>query len=355
MSKWEENVRKVVPYTPGEQPKDQNVIKLNTNENPYPPSPFVMMKVNEMKDDILRKYPDPTADMLIESLADYYKIDKSSVFAGVGSDDVLGMIFMTFFKGELPILFPDVTYSFYPVWADLMDIKYETVPLNDKFEINIEDYIKPNGGIVIANPNAPTGILLEKDKIIKLLDNNKDSIVVIDEAYIDFSPEGSSCLDLISKYDNLIVVRTFSKSRNLAGLRLGYAMADPKIIKYLNDVKFSYNSYTLNTFTILAGTAAISDDAYFRKCNEKIIATRERFSEKIKEMGFTVLPSDTNFVFASHKEKAASDIFQYLKNKGIFVRYFNLPGIDNYLRISIGLDEEMDKLLEELNTFLTQD
>ncbi len=352
MSSWKDYIRKVVPYTPGEQPKTDGIIKLNTNENPYPPSPLVGLKMKEMSDSGLRKYPDATSEKLIRRLADYHNVGYDQVFAGVGSDDVLGMIFMTFFNSDKKVLFPDISYSFYPVWAELLNIPYEQIPLDSDYRINEKDYNIPNGGIVIANPNAPTGILLEKDKIINIIENNQDSIVVIDEAYIDFAPEGSSCLDLIDKYENVIVVRTFSKSRSLAGLRVGYAISRPENIKYINDVKYSYNSYTLNTCSIEVGSVSIDDEAYFRNTVNKIVSTREAYTERLKELGFNVLPSSTNFVFASHKSVKAIEIFNYLKSKNIFVRYFNVPKIDNFLRITIGTDEEMEKLCNALTEIL---
>ena len=350
--KWESNIRKVVPYVPGEQPKDQNIIKLNTNENPYPPSPKVTAMIAELDTDIMRKYPDPTASELVEKLAEYHGMDKSNIFVGVGSDDVLGMSFMTFFNSDRKVLFPDITYSFYPVWCDMLRIPYEQIPLKDDFTINYEDYLGESGGVVIANPNAPTGILLDKDKIIKIIEANTENIVIVDEAYIDFAPEGASCIDLVKKYDNLLVVRTYSKSRNLAGLRVGYAIGQPALIKYLNDVKYSYNSYTMNYPSIKIGAAVIDDDEYFKKVLKNVVATREWFAEEIKKMGFEVLPSSTNFVFAKHEKKSGNDIFEALKAKGIFVRHFKQDRIDDYLRITIGTDEEMKAVVEFFKEYL---
>ncbi|MBR6402560.1 MAG: histidinol-phosphate transaminase [Eubacterium sp.] len=350
--KWESNIRKVVPYVPGEQPKDKNIIKLNTNENPYPPSKKVSEMVENADFDILKKYPDATAGELVEKLAEFHGLDKSQVFVGVGSDDVLGMSFMTFFNSDKKVIFPDITYSFYPVWCDLLKIPYETIPLKEDFTIDYEEYLGECGGVVIANPNAPTGILLDKEKIIKIIEANPEVIVIVDEAYIDFAPEGSSCLDLIDRYDNLLVVRTYSKSRSLAGIRIGYAMGNPALIKYLNDVKYSYNSYTMNVPSIKIGSAVIDDDEYFKGTISKVVKTREWFTEELGKLGFFVLPSSTNFVFASHKDKAAKDIFQEGKNRGIYIRYFNQPRIDNFLRITIGTDEEMKKLVEFLTDYL---
>ncbi len=354
MSNWKDNIRIVDPYTPGEQPKDKNIIKLNTNENPYPPSPLVEMTIKNFSEDLNRRYPDATADKLISNLAKYHGCDKNQVFAGVGSDDVLGMLFLTFFNSDKPILFPDITYSFYPVWAELFKIPYQTIPLNSSFEINISDYNIPNGGIVIANPNAPTGIYLDKSSVEEIISSNPDSIVIVDEAYIDFAPEGSSCIDLIDKYDNLVVVRTFSKSRSLAGLRVGYALSNPEVIKYLNDVKYSYNSYTLNSLAIEAGSVSIDDEAYFRKTIADIVNTRERFAKELENIGFDVLKSSTNFLFAGNKNINTEDLFNYLKANNIYVRYFKSPRIDNFLRITIGKEEEMERLIEKINEFLTQ-
>ncbi len=352
MNNWINNIRKVEPYVPGEQPKETDIIKLNTNENPYPPSPLVLSAMNDLNPDSLRRYPDPKAEKLVKTIAGYHNVSDDMVFVGVGSDDVLGMSFMTFFNSDKEILFADVTYSFYPVWAEMLGIKYRTVPLNDSFEIIKKDYMSPNGGIVIANPNAPTGILMDKESIREILEYNKDSIVIIDEAYIDFAEIEDSCLDFINEFDNLIVVRTFSKSRNLAGLRVGYAVANPVLIKYLNDVKYSYNSYTMNPFQIECGSASVEDDFYFRETIDKVKKTRTYTVQRLEELGFNILPSSTNFVFAEHKSVKAADIFEYLKKNSIYVRYFKQPRIDNFLRISIGTDEEMDKMFDILKPFL---
>ena len=354
MYNWEDNVRKVEPYVPGEQPKEKNIIKLNTNENPYGPSKNVQKVLDNMDGDMFRKYPDEKASELVNEIAEFHNISSDHVFVGVGSDDVLGMAFMTFFNSDKKILFPDISYSFYPVWAEMLKIPYETCPLDDNFRINIEDYFKENGGVVIANPNAPTGILLEKDDVVKIIENNKDSIVIIDEAYIDFAKEGSSVIDLVDDYDNLLVVRTFSKSRSLAGLRVGYAVANPLIIKYINDVKYSYNSYTMNYASIALGKAVLKDNDYFLDTISKIKNTREWFSSELEKRDFDVLPSSTNFVFATHKSVSAKEIFENAKKNKIFVRYFNLPKIDNYLRITIGTDEEMKAVISFLDEFLTK-
>ncbi len=350
MYTWENNIRRVEPYVPGEQPKDDNVIKLNTNENPYGPAPEVAELVKNMDTDMFRKYPDATVSDLCEVLAAYHHVKPSQVFVGVGSDDVLAMCFMTYFNSGKNILFPDVTYSFYPVWAELMKIPYETISLKDDFSIDPEDYKKPNGGIVFANPNAPTSLLLNREKVIDIIKSNPDSIVICDEAYIDFADEGSSVIDLVDTYDNLVVVRTFSKSRSMAGMRIGYAVAGEPLIKYLNDVKYSYNSYTMNMPSIILGTASVKDEDYFRKTIAEIKDTRAWFTEELKKLGFTVLDSSTNFVFASPSGISAKDVFTKTKKAGIYVRYFNLPRIDNYLRITIGTRADMEKVVDFLKT-----
>ena len=342
---WEKNIRKVVPYTPGEQPEERDIIKLNTNENPYGPSETLYKAMSELDADSLRKYPNPAAHDLVKSLADYHGVSIDRVFVGVGSDDVLGMSFMTFFNSDREILFPDITYSFYPVWADMMRIPFKEIPLTEDFRINPDDFCRENGGIVIPNPNAPTAILMSREDIIRIIEASKDSVVIIDEAYIDFAPEGASVMDLTDKYDNLLVVRTFSKSRSLAGLRIGYAVGNPKLIKYLNDVKYSYNSYTMNEPSIILGKAVISDDEYFKETIGRIISTRERFTAELKGLGFTVLPSSANFVFASHPDISATDIFEAAKKEGIYFRHFNAPRINDYLRITIGKDEDMDRVI----------
>ncbi len=347
---WENYVRKVVPYVAGEQPKNQNVIKLNTNENPYPPAPSVVEVIRNFDCEILRKYPDPNVSALADILAQYHGLDSSQVFVGVGSDDVLAMSFLTFFNSGKPILFPDITYSFYDVWADLYRIPYECQALDENFCIKKEDYKKQNGGIVLANPNAPTGVMAEMSILEEIIAANPDSVVIIDEAYVDFG--GDSCVPLIEKYNNLLVVQTFSKSRSLAGMRIGYAMGNPKLIQYLNDVKFSFNSYTMNTLTIAAGVASVADEGYFRENIAKVIMTRERTKLELAKLGFIFGDSKTNFIFAAHKTVPAQEIFEALRENEIYVRHWNKPRIANYLRISIGTEEEMDKMLAFLATLL---
>ena len=351
MAAWEENVRKVTPYTPGEQPGRADIIKLNTNENPYPPAPGVTRVLRELDAGILRRYPDPTADVLVSALSEYYHVPKQQIFVGVGSDDVLAMSFLTFFNGKNPILFPDITYSFYDVWAELYRIPYECQPLDGQFEIHTEDYLgRPCGGIVIPNPNAPTGAEKDLAELEKIIAGNPGVIVIIDEAYIDFG--GKSAISLVPRYDNLLVVQTFSKSRSLAGMRIGYAFGNEKLIKYLNDVKYSFNSYTMNTVTAAMGAEAIRDDGYFRETVGKVIATRERTKEDLRRLGFRFTDSKANFLFASHPKCTAKELFEALKKEGIYVRYFAKPRIDNYLRISIGTDQEMEALVAFLEKYL---
>ncbi len=350
MRAWEKNVRKTLPYVPGEQPRDLDIIKLNTNENPYPPSPKVQKTLEKMEMRTLRKYPDPAAGDLVSAIARRYQVKESQVFVGVGSDDVLAMCFLTFFNGEKPILFPDITYSFYEVWAQVFRIPFERQPLDENFRIDPEDYRKENGGVIFPNPNAPTGELLALETVEEMIAANQDSVVIVDEAYIDFG--GKSALPFIEKYDNLLVVQTFSKSRSMAGMRIGYAFGDEKLIRYLNDVKYSFNSYTMNLPAIAAGTAAVEDETYFRETVQKIIATRERTKEGLRELGFVFGDSKANFIFAAHPGCDARELFEAMKKEKIYVRYFDKPRIDNYLRISIGTDEEMDRLLEFLRGYL---
>ena len=347
---WEKNVRKVVPYVAGEQPKEEKVIKLNTNECPYPPAPGVQKLLREFPIDRLRLYPDTNATKLADALAKYYGIRPEEIFIGVGSDDVLGMSFLTFFHGDKPILFPDITYSFYDVWADLFGIPYKTCALDENFRIKREDYFQNNGGIILPNPNAPTAILEDTGVLEEIVAANPDSIVIIDEAYIDFG--GKSMLPLIHKYDNLMVVQTFSKSRAMAGVRIGFAMANEKIIKYLKDVKESYNSYTMNMVSIEAGTAAVKDKAYFEDTINKVIKTREWTKDQLSQLGFRFTDSKSNFLFATHEHVPAKEIFEALKQRHIYVRYWNKPRIDNYLRITIGTDEEMMQLCNALREII---
>ena len=347
---WRANVRRVEPYVPGEQPNKPNMVKLNTNECPYPPAPGVEAALNHFDYDVLRKYPDPDVADLRAVLAARYKVPAEQVFVGVGSDDVLAMAFLTFFNSDKPILFPDITYSFYDVWADLYRIPYECQVLDEKFEIKKEDYFKENGGIVIANPNAPTGVAASVSMIEEIIKENQDVVVIVDEAYVDFG--GESCVPLVEKYDNLLVVQTFSKSRSMAGMRIGFAIGSKKLIGFLNDAKFSFNSYTMNATSIIAGVASVEDEAYFQKITGKVIATREWTKKELTRLGFTFTDSKTNFIFATHKSIPAQEIFDVLRENQIFVRHWNKPRIGNYLRISIGTDEEMNTLLAFLKEYM---
>lgn len=347
---YEAYVRKVDPYVPGEQPDKQGMIKLNTNECPYPPAPGVAEAIGRISPSELRLYPDPQAGSLVKALAEYYHVSPEQVFVGVGSDDVLSMAFLTYFNSGRPILFPDITYSFYDVWANLYRIPFESQRLDENFRIVKEDYMRENGGIVIPNPNAPTGVLESIDMFEQIIKANPDVVVIIDEAYIDFG--GESCLPLVSKYENVLIVQTFSKSRALAGMRIGFAIGNEKLIRCLNDVKFSFNSYTMNRTSLAAGVRSIEEDAYFKATVQKVIDTRQRAKEKLKELGFAFPDSYSNFLFVTHKEKRAAEIFEELKKRNIYVRYFKLPRIDNYLRISIGTDEEMEAVYRALEEIL---
>lgn len=353
---WEENVRKVVPYVAGEQPEGQ-VIKLNTNEYPYAPSPMVATKMYDLAEQelnsetsMLRKYPNMDSKNLVQAISEVYGVDYNKIFAGVGSDDVLSLCFLTFFYGKKPVLFPDITYSFYDVWANLYRIPYEIQPLDENFLIKKEDYFKPNGGIIIPNPNAPTGVLEKRDMFIEILKNNPDSVVIVDEAYIDFG--GESMLPYIDEFDNLLVVQTFSKSRALAGLRIGVAFGNEKLIKFLKDIKFSFNSYTLNYPAIEIAAASVRDTDYWHETVDKLIKTREWTKVELKKLGFEFTDSKSNFIFATHPSKDADYIFSELKKKNIYVRHWNKPRISNYLRISIGTDAQMEELINALKEII---
>lgn len=351
MKSWEDNVRKVVPYTPGEQPKIENLIKLNTNENPYPPAPGVREAWKTFDIEKLKLYPDPAVKELVDTLAWYYGLKSSQVFVGVGSDDVLAMLFLTFFNSKKPILFPDITYSFYDVWADMLRIPYEVQPLDENLHIRKEDYYRDNGGVIFPNPNAPTGVLQSLEDIEDIIKHNQDVIVIVDEAYIDFG--GRSALPFIEKYDNVVIVQTFSKSRSMAGARIGYAMANEKLIRYLNDVKYSFNSYTMNAPAIALGVPAVKDREYFEKTVQHVIATRERVKVELKALGFVFEDSMSNFLFVTHPEISMVQLFADLRKEGIIVRHFDKPErIREYLRITIGTDEQMDALLSFLREYL---
>lgn len=350
---FKDNLRKIAPYIPGEQPKDvSKVIKLNTNENPYPAAPGAEEIACNLRDDKMRLYPPTDAGKLSRAIAKYYGVPEKNTFVGVGSDDVLATAFIACFNSDKPILFPDVTYSFYDVWAELYKIPYKTVPLDDDFKIVKEDYLQENGGIVIANPNAPTSINLPLEDVEFIIKNNPDSVVIVDEAYVDFG--GESAIPLLKKYDNLMVVQTFSKSRSMAGMRIGYAFASDAIIQAMNDVKFSINSYTMNYPAVEMGVAAIDDEEYYKATIAKIVKTREKAVKELKKRDFTVLDSKTNFLFISHKRVKALKLFADLKNRGIFVRHWDKPRIGNFLRVTVGTDAQMKKLYEALDEILAE-
>jgi len=343
---WSELTAALEPYVPGEQPKDRRYIKLNTNENPYPPSPKALEAIREAAGADLRLYPDPTCDALRESIASHYGMTKDHVFVGNGSDEILAFAFPAFFSAKEPILFPDVTYSFYPVYSQLYGIPYVTVPTDEQFRIDPGSYGTPNGGVILPNPNAPTSLGLNADGIKEILEANKHRVVIVDEAYIDFG--GESVVPLIPDYPNLLVVQTLSKSRSLAGLRVGIALGQPDLIEGLNRIKNSFNSYTLDRLALAGAIASFADQVYFEETKRKVIATRERTTADLRLMGFQVLDSMANFIFVTHPVKEARELFSELKERGILVRYFNKPRIDKYLRVSIGTDEEMDSFLGAL-------
>lgn len=351
MSTWRDNLRTIEPYVPGEQPNLPDMIKLNTNENPYPPSPKVVGVLKSFDCDSLRLYPDPNSQLLADALAKRYGLASDQVFLGVGSDDVLAIAFMTFFNSKKPVLFPDITYSFYDVWAELFQIPYERPALDEHFDLIREDYYKENGGVVIANPNAPTGVLQNMDFLRDVIEHNRDVVVIIDEAYADFSE--SSALELTKEYDNVLIVQTYSKSRSLAGMRIGYAMGNPELIKAMNDVRYSYNSYPMTRLSVALGVAALEDETYLQDTVAKVIETREWTKEQLKRLGFSFRDSRTNFIFAAHESVPAVQIFDALREKHIFVRHFSQKRIDNYLRISIGTREEMERFIEETEKIVT--
>lgn len=343
---WRDNLIKIEPYVAGEQPDKKDFIKLNANENPYPPSPAVQEIISHFNGGCLKKYPDANAAPLAAKLAEYHGLERGNVFVGNGSDDVLAQCFRAFFNSDKPIIYPDITYSFYPVWCEMLKIPYETVPVDANFNIHAEDYARPNGGVVIANPNAPTSIGVGLDFIRKILDANRDSVVIVDEAYVDFG--GTTALPLLSEYENLVITRTFSKSRSMAGMRIGYAMGSKEIISALYAAKDSYNSYPMDSVSIEAGVASVEDDRYFRDTIAKVIATRTRLTEELRGLGFDVADSSANFVFAEHNKFRAKELCEYLKTRDIYVRYFSKPRIDNRLRITVGTDEEIDALISAL-------
>lgn len=340
---WRDNLIKIEPYVAGEQPNKTDFIKLNANENPYPPSPMVEKAVREFAVNGLKKYPSANAVPLVRAIAKREGLKPENVFAGNGTDEVLSTAFRALFNSDKPIIFPDITYSFNTVWCDILRIPYETIPVDESFNIDPADYARENGGVVIANPNAPTSIGRDLDFIREILDNNRESVVIVDEAYVDFG--GVTAVPLLREYENLLVIRTFSKSRSLAGMRLGWAMGSPELISALYATKDSMNSYPVDSIAQAAGVAAVEDEEYFQATLKKVIATRERLTAELREMGFKLPDSQTNFVFASHPRYSAKEIFEFLKTRDIYVRWFNKPRIDNYLRITVGTDEDTDKLI----------
>jgi len=343
---WSPLISRLSPYVPGEQPKIANLVKLNTNENPYGPSPKVLEAIRAEVGDGLRLYPDPEATALKEAIATYHDLKPNQVFVGNGSDEVLAFIFQALFKHDAPLLFPDVTYSFYPVYCRLYEIAYTTVPLADDFSIRIDDYRRPNGGIIFPNPNAPTGRLLPLEQIEALLDANPDSVLVVDEAYIDFG--GETAIPLVHRYPNLLVVQTLSKSRSLAGLRVGFAVAHPELIEALVRIKDSFNSYPLDRLAIAGAVAAFHDEAWFLQTRRAVIEGRETLVREMAAMGFDIVPSAANFIFARHPGHKAERIVAGLREKGVIVRHFNKPRIDQYLRITVGTPEQNQALLRAL-------
>lgn len=347
---WNDHVKTLEPYVPGEQPKDKKYIKLNTNENPYGPSPKVIDAIKNAVCDDLKLYPDPTCSNLSMEIAKYYHINDDEIFIGNGSDEILAFVFMTFFKKDRKVLFPDISYTFYNVYAEMFNVDYEHIKLDDKFNIPLEGFNKENGGIIFPNPNAPTGKYIETNKIIEVLEKNKNSVVIVDEAYIDFG--GKSMVEHIKTYPNLLVIQTFSKSRSLAGLRVGFAIGNSQLIEGLNRVKNSFNSYTIDRLALISAAEAIKDKNYFYGTTKKIIRTREDTVKKLENLNFEILDSKANFIFVKHKEFSGKYLYEKLKENGVLVRHFNKERIEDYLRITIGTGEEMSLLIENLKKIL---
>lgn len=347
---WSARVHTLTPYVPGEQPKRRDLVKLNTNECPYGPSPLALAAIRDATDDSLRLYPDPTSIKLREALARHHRVTPDQVFVGNGSDEVLAHIFQALLQQDAPLLFPDITYSFYPVYCGLYDIAYETVALDDELRIRVGDYRRPCGAIILPNPNAPTGIALGIDQIERLLDEHPDQPVVIDEAYVDFG--GSSAVKLIARYSNLLVVQTLSKSRALAGLRVGSAIGDTALIEALVRVKDSFNSYPLDRLAEAGATAAIDDESWFEETRSRIMHSRDRLTDGLRRQGLQVLPSSANFVFARHPHCTGADLHALLRARGVLVRHFSAPRIVDYLRISVGTDAECNIMLEAMASIL---
>jgi histidinol-phosphate aminotransferase len=348
---WSPLVNTLTPYVPGEQPKITNLIKLNTNENPYSPSPKVLEAIQHANNETLRLYPDPSSDQLKNTIATYHHVDSNQVFIGNGSDEVIAIAFQALLKHNKPILYPDITYSFYPVWSDMYDVDYKTIPVTDTFEIDFNDYQQENGGIIFPNPNAPTGRLLTLDAIESLLKVNTDSVVMVDEAYIDFG--GDSAITLVNKYPNLLVVQTLSKSRSLAGIRVGFAIGNAELIEGMERVKNSFNSYPIDRLALAASVASFEDEKYFQSCCQKVISSRESVTASLIDLGFEVIPSAANFVFAKHPNHEAEQLASALRERNIIVRFFKKERIDQHLRISIGTEDECSALIKGLTEILS--
>lgn len=354
---WNSLVAKLDPYVPGEQPRIQNLIKLNTNEHPYGPSPKVIAAIQAHTNDSLRLYPDPTALELRQAIGQRFHLSPEQVFVGNGSDEVLAHVFHALLKHEAPVLFPDITYSFYPVYCGLYEIQFKTAPLDEDLNIRVDDYLQLTGnrrvgGIIFPNPNAPTGAAHALDAVEKIIAANQDVVVVVDEAYVDFGAQ--SAVSLIDKYPNLLVVHTLSKSRSLAGLRVGYAMGHADLIQGLDRVKNSFNSYPLDRLALAGATAAIEDQPYFEKTRDAVVRTRGVMTNGLKQLGFEVLPSSANFIFAKHPSREGAGLAAALREKNIIVRHFKKERIDQYLRITVGTDDECSKLLDACKLILSE-
>jgi len=347
---WSSMAKRAEPYIPGEQINKTNIIKLNTNENPYPPSPNVLAAIENEIQDSLRLYPSPTMDDLRLAIANYYELEKENVFVGNGSDEILAFAFMGLFEPGNTIRFPDITYSFYPVYSKVFNIDYETVPLNPDFTIDITKFFQSKGGVIFPNPNAPTSLYLQVDDIESIVRENPDQVVIIDEAYVDFAEQ--SAVGLIEKYENVLIIQTISKSRSLAGLRVGFAMGNEQLIEALIRMKDSFNSYPVDRLALAGATAAMKDKEYFKETTKKIIATRETTMAKLTELGFDVLPSAANFVFASHPTVDAKELYEQLREQDILIRYFGTAPIENYVRISIGTDQEMEQFIQAVKKII---
>lgn len=347
---WSSRIADITPYTPGEQPRNQTFIKLNTNENPYPPSPQALKTMSDALGPNLRLYPDPECLELRRAVADYHGLDINQVFAGNGSDEILAFCFQAFFEPGQEIVMPDISYGFYPIYADYFGVKQRLVTLDENFNLPLTEFANAPGGVVIANPNAPTGKAIDLASIQRILNTNRNVVVIVDEAYVDFGAQ--SAMPLIKDYSNLIIIKTLSKSRSLAGLRVGFAMGNPNLIEALRCVRDSINSYTVDRIAQAGAIGAVEDESYFQSTRLFIIKTREATTKKLTQLGFTVLDSSANFIFVSHPKKSAKSLLDGLRTKGILVRWFNKPRIDNYLRISIGTDEEMDALCAALKELL---